>query len=64
MRRARLSKDASLLDSVTQRAQDLSRQLGASDQTKLGQYLEAVRDVERRIQMAESQSDRELPVVD
>lgn len=64
VRRARLSKDASLLDSVTQRAQDLSRQLGASDQTKLGQYLEAVRDVERRIQMAESQSDRELPVVD
>ena len=52
VRRARLSKDASLLDSVTQRAQDLSRQLGASDQTKLGQYLEAVRDVERRIQMA------------
>ena len=64
VRRARLSKDASLLDSVTQRAQDLSRQLGASDQTKLGQYLEAVRDVERRIQMAEAQSDRELPVVD
>ena len=64
VRRARLSKDASLLDSVTQRAQDLSRQLGASDQTKLGQYLEAVRDVERRIQMAEAQSNRELPVVD
>ena len=64
VRRARLSKDASLLDSVTQRAQDLSKQLGASDQTKLGQYLEAVRDVERRIQMAEAQSDRELPVVD
>ena len=64
VRRARLNKDASLLDSVTQRAQDLSRQLGASDQTKLGQYLEAVRDVERRIQMAEAQSDRELPVVD
>ena len=64
VRRARLSKDASLLDSVTQRAQDLSRQLGASDQTKLGQYLEAVRDVERRIQTAEAQSDRELPVVD
>ncbi|NKB33011.1 MAG: DUF1552 domain-containing protein [Pseudomonadales bacterium] len=64
VRRARLSKDASLLDSVTERARDMSKQLGASDQTKLGQYLEAVRDVERRIQMAEAQSDRELPVVD
>lgn len=64
VRRARLSKDASLLDSVTERARDMSRQLGASDQSKLNQYLEAVRDVERRIQMAEAQSDRELPVID
>jgi hypothetical protein len=63
IRQARLSKDASLLDSVTERAADLSRQLGGSDQAKLAQYLDAVRDVERRIQMAEAQSDRELPVV-
>jgi len=49
---------------VTERAADLSRQLGAGDQVKLSQYLDAVRDVERRIQMAESQSDRELPVVE
>ena len=63
IRQARLSKDASLLDSVTERAADLSRQLGGSDQAKLGQYLDAVRDIERRIQMAEAQSDRELPVV-
>ena len=52
-----------MLDSVTERAADLSRQLGRSDQAKLGQYLDAVRDIERRIQMAEAQSDRELPVV-
>jgi len=64
IRQARLAKDASLLDSVTERAADLSRQLGVADQAKLSQYLEAVRDVERRIQMAESQSDRELPVVE
>ena len=64
IRQARLAKDASLLDSVTERAADLSRQLGAGDQVKLSQYLDAVRDVERRIQMAESQSDRELPVVE
>ena len=64
VRKARLAKDASLLDSVTERATDLSRELGSSDRVKLGQYLEAVRDIERRIQMAEKQSDRELPVVD
>ncbi|MDA1092625.1 MAG: DUF1552 domain-containing protein [Acidobacteria bacterium] len=63
IRQARLSKDASLLDSVTERATDLSRQLGGSDQAKLAQYLDAVRDIERRIQMAEAQSDRELPVM-
>ena len=64
IRKARLRKDASLLDSVTERAGALSRELGARDRAKLGQYLEAVRDIERRIQMAEAQSGRELPVVD
>ena len=64
VRKARLAKDASLLDSVTERAGDLSRQLGSNDKAKLSQYLDAVRDIERRIQMAEAQSDRELPVVD
>ena len=64
IRKARLRKDASLLDSVTERAGDLSRELGARDRAKLDQYLDAVRDVERRIQMAEAQSGRELPVVD
>ena len=63
VRRARLAKDASLLDSVTERASDLSRELGPSDRAKLSQYLEAVRDIERRIQLAEEQSGRELPVV-
>jgi len=63
VRKARLAKDASLLDSVTERAHELSRQLGAGDQIRLNQYLDAVRDIERRIQMAESQSDRELPLL-
>ncbi len=64
VRAARLRKDASLLDSVTDRAGDLSRALGDRDRTKLSQYLDAVRDVERRIQMAETQHDRELPLVE
>ena len=64
VRRARLEKDASLLDSVTDRARYLSSQLGTTDQAKLDQYLEAVRDIERRIQMAEAQSEIEIPLVD
>ena len=63
VRKARLERDASLLDSVTERAGALSRTLGPRDRAKLSQYLDAVRDVERRIQMAEAQSDRDLPVV-
>ena len=63
VRKARLARDASLLDSVTERARALSREIGPDDQVKLNQYLEAVRDIERRIQMAEAQSDRELPVM-
>jgi hypothetical protein len=63
IRRARLQKDASLLDSVTERVADLQRGLGTQDRSKLDQYLEAVRDIERRIQKAEEQSGRELPVI-
>ena len=38
--------------------------LGPGDRRKLTEYLDAIRDVERRIQMAEEQSGRELPLVD
>jgi hypothetical protein len=38
--------------------------LPSSDRTKLTEYLAAIRDVEQRIQLAEAQSDRELPLVD
>lgn len=41
----------------------MNRAVGASDRAKLEQYLDAVRDVERRIQLAEQQSGRQLPSV-
>jgi len=43
---------------------DLQKGLGTKDRSKLGEYLDSVRDVERRIQKAEAQSARELPVVE
>ena len=64
LRQARLVRDASLLDSVTDRVAQLQREVGPQDRTKIAQYLDAVRDVERRIQKAEEQSSRELPVMD
>ena len=60
----RMKRDSSILDSVNDEVASLQRKLGSSDRSKLTQYLEAVRDVERRIQRAEEQGDRELPLVD
>jgi hypothetical protein len=64
VRLKRIRKDQSLLDAVSERVSELNRQVGAGDRAKLDQYLDAVRDVERRIKMAEAQSNRELPLVD
>jgi hypothetical protein len=66
-RRARLAQIASnrsLLDSIGDRLGEFRNRLGARDRAKLAEYLDAVRDIERRIQKAEEQSSRELPAVD
>jgi hypothetical protein len=63
-RLARVRRDRSILDSVTDKVAHLQGRLAPMDRTKLTEYLEAVRDVERRVQKAEEQSDRELLVVD
>ena len=60
-RRARLEEDSSLLDAVTGKIARLRRALGPRDRNKLGEYLDAVRDVERRIRTAETQVDHPLP---
>ena len=64
VRAMRLRQDRSILDSVTERVRQLQRRLGAADNTKVSDYLESLRDVERRIQKAEEQSARELPECD
>ena len=63
-RLARMRRDRSVLDAVNDELGDLERVIGLGDQIKLDEYLEAVRDAERRIEMAEQQNIRELPVVD
>jgi hypothetical protein len=56
VRAARLRQDRSILDSVTARVRQLQQTLGARDTTKIDDYLTSLRDVERRIQKAEEQS--------
>ena len=61
VRLSRVRQDRSILDSITKKANALKAELGATDQLKVGEYLDAIRDVERRIQLVEAQVDRKLP---
>ena len=63
-RRVRRLEQRSILDSVRDDVARLRPALGPSDQVKLGAYLDAVRDVERRIEIAEAQGDREVPLLE
>src|SRR5215831_8586991 len=63
VRASRLRQDRSILDSVTARVKELQRRLGAADNTKTNDYLESLRDVERRIQKAEEQHATSAPDV-
>lgn len=64
-RRAELRKNASLLDWVSEDIARIKRELGPGDQTRVNLYLDSVREVERRIQKAESEvADNRLPDLD
>ncbi len=61
-RLAQVREDRSILDSVKQAVAGLQRRLGVGDRTKVADYLDAMREIERRIQVAERQSG-ESPIV-
>jgi hypothetical protein len=63
-RRERNQEERSILDALTAEAADLERGLGAKDQSTIGDYLENVREIERRIQVADNEqakADLKLP---
>ncbi len=55
-RMARLRTDKSLIDAVSSELSTLGLDLASADRLRVDEYLEALRDVERRIQKAEQQS--------
>jgi hypothetical protein len=61
LRMERTEENRSILDAVAEDVSRLRGQLGRTDRGKIDQYLEAVRDVERRIQLAEAQGAPKLP---
>src|SRR5438876_4421621 len=63
-REARLRQHKSILDSVQDKLASLQRELGPGDRSKVDEYTDAIRDVERRIARAEEQHDLELPAID
>ena len=62
LRRAELRKSGSILDWMTADLARLRRELGPGDRTRLNQYVDSVREVERRIQKAEQQSETAVVV--
>ena len=61
IRLARMQRDRSILDSVTEKVSDLRREIGQADSLKIDEYLDGVRDIERRIQRAEQQPSFDVP---
>jgi Protein of unknown function (DUF1552) len=59
LRLSRKKEDRSILDSVTQKASRLQSRLDPSDRARLTEYLDDIREIERRIQKAEQQSANE-----
>ena len=58
-RRQRMKRNQSVLDSIADDASALQRDLGARDRARLTEYLEYVREIERRIQRTEAQNSAE-----
>jgi hypothetical protein len=64
VRMALRQEDRSILDAINASVKRLRGRLGGPDRAKIDQYLEAIRDVERRMQLAEKQADREMPQIE
>ncbi len=57
-RQQRNQEQQSMLDAITQEAGDLSRQLGPRDRATISDYLDNVREIERRIQRSSNEQDK------
>jgi hypothetical protein len=62
-RAARARRRRSILDAVTAQASDLQRSLGTRDRARLDEYLDHVRELERRIERAEARSRADVTAV-
>ena len=63
-RQARIGKERSILDSISQETRDLERGLGPRDRARLGDYLTNIREIERRIQQTEAHNSAQVAAPD
>jgi len=63
-RMARIEGDRSILDAVMKEATGLQAKVGPQDRLKLNEYLENVREIERRIQKASQQVNASMKLPD
>jgi hypothetical protein len=59
---ARIEEDRSILDEITRQIPGLENELGPRDRTRLSDYLDDVREIERRLQIAQKQSTTSMAV--
>ena len=61
-RAARIRDDRSMLDSITAEARQLQRGLGTRDRQRVTEYLDNLREIERRIQQAEAHNRADVNI--
>jgi len=62
-RAARMKRSLSILDLISKQASDVQKTLGARDKARLGDYLDNVREIERRIERSEARNGVEVTAV-
>jgi Protein of unknown function (DUF1552) len=60
----RMSEDLSILDSISDEARSLKHEVSAVDRNRLDQYLDNLREIERRIQRVEASNRSDVATID
>ncbi len=60
----RIQRERSILDAVTSQVSQLQRGLGANDRNRVAEYLDNVREIERRIQLTEKKNSTSVHLPD
>ncbi len=63
-RAARMQEDRSILDHIVQQVPGLQKELNARDKSRMNDYLDNIREIERRLQVAEKQGGFTMQVPD